>query len=132
MNDHHFRPRGRVSHMRIESLAKLSIGINLLHMFLSLAFRKQFFPTTSPAFPDYVQILFWVEFGLAGAVVTKVLDRIISSKAKQSNIEDISVTSVQTIPPQGIKSISASDWRWAIPLPTFFLSFSSPSFSLHP
>ncbi len=118
--------------MRIESLAKLSIGINLLHMFLSLAFRKQFFPTTSPAFPDYVQILFWVEFGLAGAVVTKVLDRIISSKAKQSNIEDISVTSVQTIPPQGIKSISASDWRWAIAVAASFLCLCATVFSLHP
>jgi hypothetical protein len=118
--------------MRIESLAKLSIGINLLHLFLSVTFRKQFFPTTSPAFSDYVQILFWVEFGLAGLVVTKVLDRIISSRAKQSNVEDISVTSVQTIPPQGMKSISASDFRWAIAVATSFLCLCATVFSLHP
>jgi hypothetical protein len=118
--------------MRIDSLAKLSIGINLLHLFLSLAFRKQFLPTTSPAFPNYVQILFGVEFGLAGLVVTKVLDRIISSKAKQSNVEDLSVTSTRTIPLQGIKSISASDWRWAIAVATFFLCLCATLFSLHP
>jgi hypothetical protein len=118
--------------MRIESLAKLSIGINLLHLFLSLAFHKRFFPTTSPAFPEYVQILFWVEFGLAGLVVTKVLDRIISSKAKQSNVEDISVTSARTIPLQKIKSISASDWRWATAVATSFLCLCATLFSLHP
>jgi hypothetical protein len=118
--------------MRIESLAKQSIGLNLVHLFLTLAFRKQFLPSTTPAFPNYVQILFFVEFGLAGLVVSKVFDRVTSSKAKQSDIEDISVTSVRTIAPQGIRAVSASDWRWTIAVAASFLCLCVTLFSLHP
>ena len=118
--------------MRTESLAKLSIGINLVHALLSLAFRKQFFPATTPAFPVYVQILFWLEFGLAGFVITRALDRVISSKAKQSDIEDISVTTARTIDPRGIKSVSAGDWRWTISVAASFLCLCAALFSLHP
>ena len=117
--------------MRTEFLAKLSIGLNLAHAFLSLAFRKQFFPVTTSAFPVYVQILFWLEFGLAGFVITRALDRVISSKAKQSDVEDVSFTSAQTIAPQGIKSISASDWRWTISVTAAFLCLCTTLFSLH-
>ncbi|HEX7159095.1 MAG TPA: hypothetical protein VF214_08785, partial [Edaphobacter sp.] len=82
--------------LRANVLPKLSICINLFHLLCSLAFRKQFFPTANPAFPGYVQFLFWCEFGMAGLVATRIIDRIISSKATDSDVDAISVTSGQT------------------------------------
>ena len=118
--------------MRTDSLAKLSIGVNFFHTFLSLLFCKQFFPNTTPAFPGFVQILFWIEFGLAGIVVTRILDRIISSKATQSDVEAISVTHVETITPKGLRSISTSDWRWTIAAALSFICLCAIMFLVHP
>lgn len=118
--------------MRTKSLAKLSISANLIHILGSLIFRRQFFPSTTAAFPNFVQILFWIEFGLAGIVVSRILDRTICSEATQSNIELMSVTSVGPIAPKELPSISASDRRWALATALSFVCLIAILFSIHP
>lgn len=121
-----------LSRVRLESLAKFAIEINFLHIFCSFAFRKQFFPGPTPAFPALVQILLWIEFGLAGIVVARVFDQIISSKATQSDVEVISVTAPVTTAPQGLRSVSGSDWRWMIATALSFVCLCAIIFSIHP
>ena len=81
--------------VRIETLAKVSIGLNIVHAVSTLALPRYFLPRAAPAFPNYVQILFWIEFGLAGIVSLRPIDALISAKAyPPSDVDNISVTTI--------------------------------------
>jgi hypothetical protein len=121
-----------LSRVRLESLAKLAIGINLAHIFCSFVFRKQFFPGVTPAFPNFVQILFGIEFGLAGIVVSRVFYKVKYTQVTQSEVGAISVTSAVTTAPPGLRAVSGSDWRWMVATVLSFICTCAVLFSIHP
>jgi hypothetical protein len=97
----------------------VSIGTNLAHILLSLAFRKLLLPPSdSPAFPVLAQLIFWIEFAVAGFVSIKVFNKVCAPKPSgETDVGTISAVtpSIAVItPPSGWKSISRSDWFWAL------------------
>jgi hypothetical protein len=69
---------------------------------------------------------------LAGIVVCRIFDQIISSKATQSDVEVISLTAPVTTAPPGLRSVSGSDWRWMIATALSFVCLCAIIFSIHP
>jgi hypothetical protein len=105
--------------IRTETLAMISIGLNILHVLSTLAFPRYFLPGATPAFPNYVQILLWIEFGLAGIVSLRPIDVLISAKAyPPSDVDNISVTTMSTRVSKS--GPSGTTWVWAS---ATFLSF---------
>jgi hypothetical protein len=117
--------------VRIETLARVSIGLNIAHLTLTLALPKYFLPRATPAFPSYVQILLWIEFALAGIVTLRPIDALISAKAyPPSDVENISVTTT-TIP---VSKDGPSKFTWISASATFlsFVLLMLVIFHLHP
>jgi len=117
--------------VRTETLAMISIGLNIMHVVSTLALPKYFLPTATPAFPNYVQILFWIEFGLAGIVSLRPIDALISAKAyPPSDVDNISVTTMTTPVSKG--GPSGITWVWASATFLSFVLLMMVIFHLHP
>ena len=119
---------GRIS---AKIIAAVSIGLNALHLLCSLIFRHQFLPSTTPAFPLFVQALFLLEFVLTGFAISPFVDRSLE-RAKSANVEDLSITSVKPRGPIDRQPISASDWRWMIAAVVSYICLVITVFSLRP
>ncbi len=120
-----------LSKVRIETLAKVSIGLNLVHILLTLATPKYLLPRATPAFPVYVQILFWIEFGLAGIVSLRPINDLISAKAyPPSDVDNISVTTMRTTISKRAPSVTT--WIWASATFSSFVLLMLVIFHLHP
>jgi hypothetical protein len=120
-----------LNNVRTETLAKISIGLNIVHLVLTLAMPKYLLPSGTSAFPNYVQILFWIEFGLAGTVSLQPINALISAKAyPPSDVDNISVTTMTT--PISKRGPSGTTWVWASATLLSFVLLMLVIFHLHP
>jgi hypothetical protein len=107
-----------ISRLSLGRLAKISISTNVSYILLSLIFRKQLLPSDTPAFPHLAQILIWVQFAMAGMASARVIDKLCAPKpGGETDVDNISVINtapVDTPTRTGWRSISQSDWLWAI------------------
>jgi hypothetical protein len=130
-----------LSRLSLDRLAKLSISTNVSYILLSLIFRKQLLPSETPAFPHLAQILIWVQFAMAGMASARVIDKLCTpNPAGETDVDNISVINtapIATPPRTGWKSISRSDWLWAIGtdvcyIATFAVVMSLRHLTFHP
>jgi hypothetical protein len=112
-------------------VAKLSIGMNLVHLACTLAIQRIFLPTTTSAFPTLARIFLWTEFiliVLAWAPLTDLMEW------KQANpppdVEDYSITSTKATTTTSPK-ISRSDWVWMSLATAAFALLLAIIFNLH-
>lgn len=118
--------------LKTQALAKISVAANVAHALLTVSFPRQFLPSTTASFPVIVQILFWVEFGLAGIVICRPIDSFISSNAyPPSDVEAISITSSVPVPPSRWTALKG-DWGWAIATLISFILLFALTLHLHP
>jgi hypothetical protein len=105
-----------LSRLKLERLAKLSIRANVIYIFLSLVFRRQLMPSSTPAFPILAQSLLTLQFAMAGMAFVRPIDKLCKAKpGGETDVENISVTNPlvsENRPLTGWKSISRSEWLW--------------------
>jgi hypothetical protein len=113
------------------TMAHLSIALNVVHLVLTLTLPNAVLPTTSAAFPVPVQILFWIEFFLAGIVFAKPIDAWITARAyPPSDVESFSVASTSPRPRRSLPT--ASTWIWPVLTVLSFVLLVLVTFHLHP
>jgi hypothetical protein len=105
-----------ISRMRLDRLAKLSIFSNSVYVLLSLAFRRQFLPSDTPAFPHLAGFLIMVQFAVAGMIFVRPMDKLCAPKpGGETDVDSISIvkpSASQNQPLTGWKSVSLSEWLW--------------------
>jgi hypothetical protein len=108
-----------MSRTSLKTLAKLSIATNLADIMLSLIFRKMLLPSSdSPAFPSFAQLIFGIEFLMAGLVTAKIFNKVCVLKpGGETDVDNISVVDpsiIGTHTTSAWKTISLSDWLWTL------------------